>query len=78
MPRRSRFLITDILSKFKISRQTLWRWRSEGKILLGHRYRDRRILFTAEEFERIRDYANYLELAEIRTSSQLRLKLSGG
>ncbi len=72
------FVIADVLDELKISRQTLWRWRSEGKIPLGHRYRDRRILFTADEFDAIRSYANHLEPAQIRTPSQLRLHLSGG
>lgn len=59
-----------------ISRQSLWRWRTEGKVPLGRRYRDRQILFTVRELEQVKEYANRLEPAE-PASQQIRL-FNGG
>ena len=60
-----------------VSRQTLWRWRQDGKVPTGRRYRDKQILFTSTEVERIRDYANRLEPLEPtklpQSTGQLRL-----
>ena len=55
------FSATDVLNEVSVSRQTLWRWRKEGKIPAGHRYRDRQVLFTAEEVESIRQLENRIE-----------------
>ena len=55
------FSATDVLNGVSVSRQTLWRWRQEGKIPAGHRYRDRQVLFTAEEVESIRQFENRIE-----------------
>jgi hypothetical protein len=55
------FSTTDLLTELGVSRQTLWRWRRHGKIPSGHRYRDKTILFTADEVELIRQYANRIE-----------------
>ena len=51
----------DVLQEIGVSRQTLWRWRHEGKVPGGRRYRDKQILFTRGEVQQIRDYANRLE-----------------
>ena len=61
--------ITDILS---LSRQTLWRWRSEGKVPPGRRFRDKNILFTESEFSDIQNFANRIETV---TSVTPQLKL---
>ena len=37
---------SDLAQELGISRQTLWRWRQDGKIPKGYRFRDNSILFT--------------------------------
>lgn len=44
-----------------VTRQTLWRWRHDGNVPTGRRYRGRVILFTAGEVKEITAYANRLE-----------------
>lgn len=58
----------EVAEKVGVSRQTLWRWRSEGKIPSGHQYRGRRVLFSEEEFELIEKFAHRLE--PIATTSE--------
>jgi hypothetical protein len=58
------FSATELIVELGVSRQTLWRWRHHGKIPTGHRYRDKTILFTADEVELIRQYANRIEPTE--------------
>lgn len=50
-----------VLAKADVSRQTLWRWRREGLIPKGHRFRNGRLLFTESEYEAILAYANHVE-----------------
>jgi hypothetical protein len=57
----SYFSASELLVELGVSRQTLWRWRQQRKIPAGHRYRDKTILFTADEVELIRQYANRIE-----------------
>ena len=59
---------TGVARAVGVSRQTLWRWRSEGRVPAGHRFRDRQILFTAEELGEIREYANRLEPAGLKAT----------
>lgn len=54
----------EITKELGISRQTLWRWRQEGKIPQGSRFRDRQIVFSPAEREAIREYAHHLEPVE--------------
>ena len=59
-----------------VSRQTLWRWRQDGKVPAGRRYRDKQILFTRAELDRVRDYAHRIEPLEppvVANRDQLRL-----
>ena len=62
----------DVWRELGLARQTLWRWRTEGKVPMGRRYRDGRVLFTAEEFAAIREYANHFEPVESQ-ADQLKL-----
>ena len=58
----------------EISRQTLWRWRSEGKVPAGQRLRNRRVLFSVPEVSAIMDYAFQLEPVDLETDpSQMKL-----
>ena len=64
---------TEILRELRISRQTLWRWRQEGKVPLGNRFRDGRLLFALHEVDQIREFAHRIEPAEVGDNSQLQL-----
>jgi predicted DNA-binding transcriptional regulator AlpA len=63
----------ELMDELRVSRQTLWRWRQEGKIPIGHRYRDGKILFTEEEAIAIRQYANRVDPIDQSEAAQLRL-----
>lgn len=53
--------LADLLKEVDVTRQTLWRWRQEGKIPPGHRYRNRQVICSPEEVEAIREHANRVE-----------------
>lgn len=55
------FTATEVAKEIGVVRQTLWRWRQVRKIPAGRRYRDRQILFTAEEVEQIKEFAHRVE-----------------
>ncbi len=65
--------MSDVLEELEISRQTLWRWRHERKVPCGNRFRDGRLLFTEEEVEAIRAFANSVDPAPIPDDDQLAL-----
>ena len=68
------FTAADVARDVGVTRQTLWRWRQDGKVPAGRRFRDRQVIFTGGELDTIRDYANRIEpLDEADPSSQLRL-----
>ena len=67
------FTVPEILRELRIARQTLWRWRQQGKIPPGHRYRDRNLLYTLDEVEEIRQFANRVEDIGLANKNQLRL-----
>lgn len=46
-----------------ISRQTLYRWRVDGLIPAGSRFRTGAVVFTEDEFSRIRAFAERVEPA---------------
>jgi predicted DNA-binding transcriptional regulator AlpA len=59
------FTNSEVSDQLQVSRQTLWRWREKGTIPAGLRYRTRQVLFTADEVEAIRQFANKLEPIEL-------------
>jgi predicted DNA-binding transcriptional regulator AlpA len=66
------FPAATVCRLLSISRQTLWRWGADGKAPRGWRYRDRQLLFTAQELEALRRYADRLEpLAPVPSAPSL-------
>lgn len=66
----------EIAKGLGISRSTFWRWRlrSEGNIPSGRRYRGgKMVLFTEEEVEAIRGFANRLEPVQRPNRDQMKL-----
>jgi predicted DNA-binding transcriptional regulator AlpA len=53
--------LPEVLQEMQITRQTLWRWRHEGLIPQGRRFRSRQLLFSPDEAAAIRRYANRIE-----------------
>jgi hypothetical protein len=64
---------SELLEELDVTRQTLWRWRQEGKIPAGHRYRGRHVLFSTEEAEAIKEFANRIEPIDGSPDEQLSL-----
>jgi predicted DNA-binding transcriptional regulator AlpA len=72
------FSTTEVLKEAGISRQTLWRWRQEGRVPDGHRFRNGQVLFSGAEYQEILAYANHLEPGALTTDpAQLGLTLKG-
>ena len=67
------FTSVEIAREIGVSRQTMWRWRKEGKIPVGHRFRDQQVVFTEREVQTIREYANRIERIEDASHGQLQL-----
>ena len=70
---RSYLTASDVLARIPVTRQTLWRWRQEGKIPAGYRYRGKQVLFSPEEVAVIEAYANRIEPIEPNGTRQLGL-----
>ena len=70
---RSYLTASDVLARVPVTRQTLWRWRQEGKIPAGYRYRGKQVLFSPEEVAVIEAYANRIEPIEPNGVRQLGL-----
>jgi len=41
--------VSEVAERIGVSRQTLWRWRTEGEIPTGHRYRGGKVVFSLPE-----------------------------
>lgn len=65
--------VTETAKKVGVSRQTLWRWRSEGNVPQGQLYRGKQVLFSPEDVAVIEEYANRLEPIERVVANQLGL-----
>lgn len=63
----------EVSQEMGVSRQTLWRWRRDGKIPAGHRFRDGKIVFTEREVNEIRIHANKVEPIDDGSAKQLNL-----
>ena len=70
------YSVNEVLEEADVSRQTLWRWRRNGSVPEGHRFRGRQILFSRREFDEIVAYANRIE-APTTNRDQLALTLNG-
>jgi len=69
---------TFVLANVGISRQTLWRWRREDLVPQGHRFRNRQLLFTRDEYLKILEYANHVEPETFETTSNRNLAATEG
>ncbi len=67
----------ELADQIGVSRQTLWRWRQEGKVPIGYRYRDRQLLFTEDDYQVVRGYAHRLQPATPRCSQAAVAEESG-
>lgn len=56
--------VSELLDELEVTRQTLWRWRQEGKIPAGHRMRNRMVVFSPVEVDEIKAFANQVEPIE--------------
>jgi DNA-binding transcriptional MerR regulator len=53
----------EVARSLGVSPSTLTRWRKEGKVPAGHRFRNGMILFRSEEVDAVRDFALRIEPA---------------
>lgn len=67
------FSHTEIADKIGVRRETLWRWRREGSVPGGRKFRGNQVLFTEAEVSTIEEYANRLEPIEPPNPDQLAL-----
>jgi predicted DNA-binding transcriptional regulator AlpA len=67
------FPMTEVAESIGVSRVTLWRWRSEGKIPQGHRWRGQKVIFTRAEVDAIRLFALRVEPISGEAAEQLPL-----
>jgi len=53
--------VTEVAEIVGVTRQTLWRWRRDGLIPVGRKYRGRQVIYNREEIELIRQFAERIE-----------------
>jgi hypothetical protein len=58
-----------------VTRQTLWRWRSQNLVPTGRHYRGKTVIYTDEEVSAIVEFSHRVEAIEGNTSGQLNLHL---
>lgn len=54
--------MTEVAEEIQRSRMTLWRWVKAGHVPTGRRYRNLERLFTIQDLEMIKKYANRLSI----------------
>lgn len=81
MPRKIQgveyYSIVEVCDAAGIARQTLWRWRNEGLVPGGNRFRNGQVLFAKREYDQILTWANSVEpgaLTSDRTQMALGLQ----
>ena len=68
------YSVEEIAKDLGVSRSTFWRWRAlSAELPTGRRYRGKMVVFTKEEVEAIRGFANRLE--PVRRPSKAQMKL---
>jgi predicted DNA-binding transcriptional regulator AlpA len=67
------YLATEVAKSLGVSRQTLWRWRSDKKIPQGNLLRGKRLIFTRGEWDAIREFAHRVEPIVDNSIEQLTL-----
>jgi hypothetical protein len=72
------YTAAELTERLEVSRQTLWRWRQEGKIPQGHRYRNRHVVFTPAEAVEIEAFANRIEPIDGSAARQMSLFAADG
>jgi len=55
------FSLSDVAEMIDVTRQTLWRWRQDGKVPPGHKYRGRQVIYTPAELNAIEQFANRID-----------------
>lgn len=65
----------EVTDQLGISRQTLWRWRKASLIPQGSKFRGTQVVFSDEDYEKIRSYALRVSPIEQVDSIQLNLNL---
>ncbi len=69
------YSIVEVCDATGIARQTLWRWRNEGLVPGGHRFRNGQVLFAKGEYDEILEWANRVEPGAL-TSDRTQLGLA--
>ena len=72
------FTQSEVADDLGVDRTTLWRWRKDGKIPAGRRFRGSQVLYTESEVRQISEYANRLEPIAQEDPHQTQLFDKGG
>ena len=67
--------VSELLEELEVTRQTLWRWRRQGKIPRGYRLRNRMVVFSPSEVSEIKGFANQLQPIEGQAGGAPQLNL---
>jgi len=65
--------VSEAAETLGVSRQSLWRWRQEGRIPSGQKFRGKLVVFSPDEYAAIEEYANRIEPVEPVLANQLPL-----